>query len=100
MQRTMGFEFAIKKAAPQQPTRDAFSKRLATGHPRTLRGRFGELVKQLKFLDESWAHLGLTHLCGRAAPGQQVVEATPGYLGPHHTLVATLGLEAVAMRTK
>jgi transposase len=51
----------------------------------------GKLVKRLKFIDESGAHLGLTRLCGRAAPGQRVVEATPGYSGPHYTLLATLG---------
>ena len=55
----------------------------------------GELVKRLKFLDESGAHLGLTRLFGRAAPGQRVVEATPGYSGPHYTLVATLGWKEV-----
>ena len=55
----------------------------------------GELVKHLKFLDESGTHLGLTRLCGRAAPGQRVVEATPGYSGPHYTLVATLGWKEV-----
>ncbi len=55
----------------------------------------GELIKRLKFLDESGAHLGLTRLCGRAAPGQRVVEATPGYSGPHYTLVATLGWKAI-----
>ena len=55
----------------------------------------GKLVKRLKFLDESGAHLGLTRLCGRAAPGQRVVEATPGYSGPHYTLVATLGWQEV-----
>lgn len=56
----------------------------------------GELIKRLKFLDESGAHLGLTRLCGRAAPGQRVVEATPGYSGPHYTLVATLGWKAIS----
>ena len=55
----------------------------------------GKFVKRLKFLDESGAHLGLTRLCGRAAPGQRVVEATPGYSGPHYTLVATLGWQEV-----
>ena len=55
----------------------------------------GELVKRLKFLDESGTNLGLTHLCGRAAPGQRGVEATPGYSGPHYTVVATLGWKAV-----
>jgi transposase len=57
--------------------------------------RLGTLVKRLKFIDESGAHLGLTRLFGRAAPGQRIVEATPGYSGPHYTLVATLGWKEV-----
>jgi transposase len=55
----------------------------------------GKLVKRLKFIDESGANLGLTRLFGRAAPGQRVVEATPGYSGPHYTLVATLSWQEV-----
>lgn len=55
----------------------------------------GTLVKRLKFIDESGAHLGLTRLFGRAAPGQRIVEATPGYSGPHYTLVATLAWKEV-----
>lgn len=55
----------------------------------------GQLVKRLKFIDESGTHLGLTRLCGRATPGQRIVEATPGYSGPHYTLVATLGWQEV-----
>lgn len=51
----------------------------------------GELVKRLKFIDEIGANLGLTRLFGRAAPGERVVEATPGYSGPHYTAVAALG---------
>lgn len=58
--------------------------------------QWGKLVKRLKFIDESGAHLGLTRLCGRAAPGQRVVEATPGYSGPHYTLLATLGWQEVS----
>ena len=54
-----------------------------------------KLVKRLIFLDESGADLGLTRLCGRAAPGQRVVEATPGYSGPHYTVVAALGWQGV-----
>ena len=54
-----------------------------------------KLVKRLKFLDESGTHLGLTRLCARAAPGQRIVEATPGYSGSHYTLVATLGWKEV-----
>ena len=55
----------------------------------------GTLVKRLKFIDESGAHLGLTRLFGRAAPGQRIVEATPGYSGPHYTVVATLAWKEV-----
>lgn len=40
-------------------------------------------------------HLGLTRLYGRAAPGRRVVEATPGYSGPHYTVVAALGLQGI-----
>ena len=54
-----------------------------------------KLVKRLKFLDESGSHLGLTRLCARAARGQRIVEATPGYSGPHYTVVATLGWKEV-----
>jgi transposase len=55
----------------------------------------GELIKRLKFLDESGANLGLTRLFGRAIPGQRVVEATPDYSGLHYTVVATLGWKEV-----
>ena len=54
-----------------------------------------KLVKRLKFLDESGTHLGLTRLYARAAPGQRIAEATPGYSGPHYTVVATLGWKEV-----
>ena len=40
-------------------------------------------------------HLGLTRLCGRAAPGERVVEATPGESGPHYTVVAALSLDGI-----
>ncbi len=53
------------------------------------------LAAHLKFIDESGVHLGLTRLFGRAAPGERVSEATPGYSGPHYTLIAALGLTAV-----
>ena len=54
-----------------------------------------KLVKRLKFLDESGTHLGMTRLYARAAPGQRIVEATPGYSGPHYTVVAMLGWKEV-----
>lgn len=68
-----------------------------------LRQAFGDRVTQvmapalerLHFLDEFGTHLGLTRLYGRAAPGQRVVEATPGYSGPHYTTVAALTLQGV-----
>lgn len=55
----------------------------------------GALVKRLKFIDEFGANLGLTRLFGRAAPGQRVVEATPGYSGAHYTVVACLGWSGI-----
>jgi transposase len=54
---------------------------------RTLR----HVAERLHFLDEFGVHLGLTRLYGRAAPGQRVAEGTPGYSGPHYTVVAALG---------
>ncbi len=40
--------------------------------------------------------MGLTRLFGRAAPGERVIEATPGYSGKHYTLVAALGLREIS----
>jgi transposase len=54
------------------------------------------LLKKLKFIDETGVHVGLTRLFGRAAPGERVVEATPGYSGLHYTVVAALGWQAVS----
>ena len=54
------------------------------------------MLKKLKFLDEFGAHLGMTRLFGRAAPGQRVVEATTGYSGTHYTVVAALGVRGVS----
>ena len=53
------------------------------------------LAKHLKFIDELGAHLGMTRLYGRAAPGERVVEATAGYSGAHYTIVAALGLQGI-----
>lgn len=52
-------------------------------------------LKHLKFIDESGAHLGLTRRFGRAAPGERVVDATPGHSGQHYTLVSALGLAGI-----
>jgi transposase len=53
------------------------------------------LAKKLHFIDEIGMHLGLTRLYGRAPAGERVVEATPGYSGPHYTAVAALTLQGV-----
>ena len=53
------------------------------------------MIRRLKFIDESGANLGLTRLFGRAAPGERVVDASPGHSGPHYTLVATLGWQGL-----
>lgn len=53
------------------------------------------IVEHLKFIDESGVNLGLTRLFGRAAPGQRVVEATPGASSPHYTVVVALGVDGV-----
>jgi transposase len=55
-----------------------------------------DLAEHLKFIDESGTHLGLTRLCGRAAPGERVVEATPGFSGKHYTVIAALSLTEVS----
>jgi transposase len=67
--------------------REAFSERMAAV--------LAEVAPQLYFIDEIGTHLGLTRLYGRAAPGQRVVEATPGYSGPHYTTIAALSLRGV-----
>ena len=54
------------------------------------------MLKNLKFLDEFGANLGMTRLFGRAAPGKRVVESTAGYSGTHYTVVAALGISGVS----
>lgn len=51
--------------------------------------------ERLRFLDEFGIHQGLTRLYGRAAPGVRIAEGTPGYSGPHYTVVATLGITGI-----
>lgn len=53
-------------------------------------------LDKLKFLDESGAHLGMTRLYGRAAPGARVVEGTPGHSGSHYTMVAALSWTGIS----
>jgi transposase len=67
--------------------REAFAKLART----TLTPRLTEL----RFLDESGVHLGLTRPFGRATPGQRVVEGTPGTSGSHYTMIASLGWDGV-----
>jgi transposase len=66
----------------------------ATFQTRVTRGLV-PMLKRLHFVDEIGMHLGLTRLYGWAAPGQRVVEATPGYSGLHYTAVAALNLRGV-----
>lgn len=70
-------------------------KRLRRQFHAEIRERAGDVLAHLKFIDEFGVHLGLTRLYGRAAPGKRVVEATPGYSGPHYTVVAALGLHGI-----
>ncbi len=70
-------------------------KRLRCAFDSEIRQTAGDLLGHLKFIDEFGVHLGLTRLFGRAAPGERVVEATPGYSGAHYTVVAALGLEGI-----
>jgi transposase len=53
------------------------------------------MVERLRFVDESGVHLGWTRLFGRTTPEERVVKGTPGYSGPHYTVVADLGLDGV-----
>jgi transposase len=93
---TADFELAAKKKSLHDSQREMPRvKELRQDFQTQVVDTLGNLVKRLKFLDESGAHLGLTRLCGRAAPGQRVVESTPGYSGPHYTFVATLGWQGV-----
>ena len=70
-----------------QRLRDAFAKLVSE----TLAPRH----KDLRFLDESGIHLGLTRLYGRATPGERIEEGTPDTSGPHYTMIASLGWNGV-----
>ena len=70
-------------------------KRLRATFAARLAAELADLLHRFKFLDESGVNLGMTRLYGRAAPGERVVEATPGTSGPHYTLVAALGGQGV-----
>lgn len=70
-------------------------QKLRAEHHAKTEATLRHIVEHLKFIDESGAHLGLTRLYGRAAPGERVREATPGYSGKHYTIVAALSLTEV-----
>ncbi len=70
-------------------------KRLRQAFNAEIRALARDLLHHLKFIDECGVHLGFTRLFGRAAPGERVVESTPGYSGPHYTVVAALSLEGM-----
>jgi transposase len=70
-------------------------KRLRSAFAVRVSEELADLLARLKFLDECGVNLGLTRLYGRAAPGERVVEATPGISGEHYTIVATLGVKGV-----
>jgi transposase len=70
-------------------------KRLRATFAARVTEELADMLHRLRFLDESGVNLGMTRLYGRAAPGERVVEATPGTSGPHYTLVAALGMQGV-----
>ena len=70
-------------------------KRLRAAFVVRVTEELADILHRFKFLDESGVNLGLTRSYGRAAPGERVVEATPGTSGPHYTVVATLGVDGV-----
>jgi transposase len=94
--RTKDFDVAAQKKSLHDSQRETPRvKALRQDYQMHFVETLGTLVKRLKFIDESGTHLGLTRLFGRAGPGQRIVETTPGYSGPHYTLVATLGWKEV-----
>lgn len=70
-------------------------KRLRAAFVVRITEQLADILDRLKFLDESGVNLGLPRLYGRAAPGERVVEATPGTSGAHYTLVAALGGQGI-----
>ncbi len=54
-----------------------------------------QVLRRLKFIDESGVHFGLTRWFGRAQPGPRVVEATPGDSGAHYSLLAALSTQGL-----
>ncbi len=70
---------AAKKKAIHDSERDTPRvKGLRAAFAMRVSEELADILPRLKFLDESGVNLGMTRLYGRAAPGERVVEATPG----------------------
>jgi transposase len=94
--RTAPLTVATKKKSLHDSQRDTLRvKRLRRVFRQQIVPAVQAIAEHVKFIDESGVNLGLTRLFGRAAPGQRVVEATPGISGPHSTVVAAVGLSGV-----
>lgn len=79
-----------KKRSADSQRETACVQALREAHHAKTEETLRDIAKHLKFIDESGAHLGLTRLYARAASGQRVPEATPGYSGTHYTVIAAL----------
>lgn len=55
-----------------------------------------ELVRRLKFIDETGVNLALTRRYGRAPTGRRVHDSVPENYGSNYTLLAALGLDGVS----
>ena len=84
-----------KKSVVESHQRTARVRRLRGKFKKRQRDELATLANKLYFIDEFGVHLGLTRPCGRAAPGKRVVEATPGFSGPHYTGIAALSLQGI-----
>ena len=61
-----------------------------------LRGTVHDLaVGRLPCVDESGVHWAMTRRCGRAPPGQRVVDSVPDHYGSNQTRLAALGLDGL-----
>ena len=89
-------EFTTKKKSLADSQREtARVKGLRHDYQTEFVEHLADQVKRLIFIDEMGTNLGLTRLYGRAAPGQRVVETTPGHSGKNYTTWAALGWEGV-----
>ncbi len=94
--RVAAFEAATKKKSLHDSQRETPRvQRLRRQFIQRVAAEWSQVLRRLKFLDESGMNFGLTRLFGRAVPGHRVVEATPGHSGEHYTLLAALSLQGV-----